>query len=221
MTENQKQISSMEEYQGKSLSQLKIANLSDSVVETKQNGNVDVPTTDKSKPRFVVRLRGLPWSAREKEISEFFKDEKIVEIHVVFLRNKKASGIKKKEKCVFFYCAKLRVFFFFALFIIKKCLGEAFVEFATQTDYENANLKNMKHLGQRYVEIFKATGEDIDTAVGRVNTSSTRPKSLHVLRMRGLPYEATENDVKAFFNNLNGSVQLSLFFFFKDNNIHT
>lgn len=125
----------------------------------------------KEKSRYVVRLRGLPWSAREKNIKEFFKDEKILHIQVVFLPNGKASG-------------------------------EAFVEFETLEDFQSGCSKHEKNLGTRYVEIFKATDKDIDMASGRIPRAFAMPKTQHIVRMRGLPYEATEEDVRKFFSDL-------------------
>ena len=52
--------------------------------------------------RFVVRLRGLPLSARDKEIIDFFEDEEIKEIQIVFLTNGRASGMLCNPYLVFF-----------------------------------------------------------------------------------------------------------------------
>ncbi|ETO15747.1 heterogeneous nuclear ribonucleoprotein H [Reticulomyxa filosa] len=110
-----------------------------------------------TKDRHVCRLRGLPWSAREKEIREFFKEEKITEVQLVFLRDGKTAGMT----------------------------GEALVEFQSKTDFDNALAKNRRHLGHRYVEIFIATGEDIDAAAGRIIKNPIRmPKTQHIVRMR-------------------------------------
>eukprot|EP01084_Bolivina_argentea_P085818 155114_1 len=52
-------------------------------IKTKSNNN---------KQRFVIKMIGLPYSAREKEITEFFKDENISEIIILFLNDGRAAG---------------------------------------------------------------------------------------------------------------------------------
>merc|ERR1719356_83155 len=86
-------------------------------------------------PRFIARLRGLPWSARESDISEFFCEESVKEVQIVYLTDGRASG-------------------------------EALVEFADNKSFQSAFLRNRQHIGHRYIEIFKSTGVEIDTAAG-------------------------------------------------------
>jgi len=119
--------------------------------------------------RLVVRLRGLPWSARESEIRSFFEEEEVVEIQIVYLTDGRASG-------------------------------EALVEFADLASFQSAFLKNRNHIGHRYIEIFKSTAMEIDTSAGRASRPPARPpQSQYVVRMRGLPYSATDDDVAHFF----------------------
>lgn len=78
--------------------------------------------------------------------------------------------------------------------------GEALVEFASNKDYQSAFLKNRRHIGHRYVEIFKSSGAEIDTTAGRsVRPLIQHPASQFVVRMRGLPYSATDDDIYKFF----------------------
>eukprot|EP00484_Ammonia_sp_Unknown_P006987 CAMPEP_0197077072 /NCGR_PEP_ID=MMETSP1384-20130603/212430_1 /TAXON_ID=29189 /ORGANISM="Ammonia sp." /LENGTH=831 /DNA_ID=CAMNT_0042515931 /DNA_START=118 /DNA_END=2613 /DNA_ORIENTATION=- len=119
--------------------------------------------------RYVIRLRGLPWSAREVEITDFFCDESVIEVQIVYLTDGRASG-------------------------------EALVEFEDAASFQSAFTKNRHHIGHRYIEIFKSTGMEIDTAAGRAMRPPARPpKSQYVIRMRGLPYSATDEDVMEFF----------------------
>jgi len=119
--------------------------------------------------RFVVRLRGLPWSAREPEIRAFFSEEEVIEVQIVFLTDGRASG-------------------------------EALVEFTSDSSLVTAFLKNRQHIGHRYIEIFKSTPIELDTAAGRCSRPPAQPpKSQFVIRMRGLPYSAMETDVEVFF----------------------
>eukprot|EP00485_Elphidium_margaritaceum_P013837 CAMPEP_0202726482 /NCGR_PEP_ID=MMETSP1385-20130828/184634_1 /ASSEMBLY_ACC=CAM_ASM_000861 /TAXON_ID=933848 /ORGANISM="Elphidium margaritaceum" /LENGTH=679 /DNA_ID=CAMNT_0049392703 /DNA_START=220 /DNA_END=2262 /DNA_ORIENTATION=+ len=126
-------------------------------------------TTTTTTQRYVLRLRGLPWQARKPDIEHFFGAEKVTEIQVIFLTDGRASG-------------------------------EALVEFADNDSFERGLAKNRQHIGHRYIELFKSTGIEMDTAAGRAMRPPVRPpKSQHVLRMRGLPYSATDEDVFAFF----------------------
>ena len=73
----------------------------------------------------------------------------------------------------------------------------------SQKDYRSATLKNRRHIGHRYVEIFKSSGSEIDTAAGRtVRPSLQRPISQFVVRLRGLPYSATDEDIVKFFESV-------------------
>lgn len=121
--------------------------------------------------RFIVRMRGLPWSAQDNDIRSFFKREQIKEIQIVYLSDGRSSG-------------------------------EALVEFVDAESYKSSFHKNHKHIGHRYIEIFKGTATEIDTASGRASLRPVRPpKSKYVIRMRGLPYTATDEDVMNFFAN--------------------
>jgi len=135
-----------------------------------------------NKRRFVVRLRGLPWSAREKAIEEFFgPSANIKEIQIVYLTDGRVSG-------------------------------EALVEFDAAS-YQAAFSKNRQHIGHRYIEIFHSTALDIDTAAGRAAEAPPRPPKSHfIIRMRGLPYTATDEDVSRFF----GETKLTSIHLIKD-----
>ena len=138
--------------------------------EIEKPKNIIPHTKINSNSRYVVRLRGLPWSARETEITEFFDEEELKEVQIVYLTDGRASG-------------------------------EALVEFGSVESFQSAFLKNRQHIGHRYIEIFKSTGMEIDTAAGRaVRPPARPPKSQYVIRMRGLPYSATDEDVMEFFD---------------------
>jgi len=88
-----------------------------------------------------------------------------------------------------------------------RATGEAVIELSTNADMEKALAKNMDHIGSRYIEVFKATGEDMDRAMGRPVESEegTVPvnKNSHVVRMRGLPFSSLDQDVRDFFGQAN------------------
>ena len=79
---------------------------------------------------FIVRARGLPFSASCDEVTSFFAMCRIAGgkegIHFVYLREGRPSG-------------------------------EAFVELETEADFNKALEKNNDHMGHRYIEVFKAT----------------------------------------------------------------
>ena len=80
--------------------------------------------------QWVVRARGLPFSASADELTSFFAMCRIQGgkdgIHFVFQSNSRPSG-------------------------------EAFVELESEADMNKALEKNNDHMGHRYIEVFKAT----------------------------------------------------------------
>ncbi|XP_074849885.1 G-rich sequence factor 1 [Carettochelys insculpta] len=84
----------------------------------------------------VVRLRGLPYSCTEADISEFFAGLDIVEITFVMDQR----GRRKT--------------------------GEAFVQFAAPEMANQALLKHKEEIGNRYIEIFPSRKCDVRTHSG-------------------------------------------------------
>eukprot|EP00898_Chlorokybus_atmophyticus_P005946 jgi/Chlat1/6352/Chrsp44S05910 len=142
----------------------------------------------------VVRLRGLPYSATEEDIMEFFKGLEIVPNGIIL-------GVTAQGRAT----------------------GEAFVEFANEQDVASAVERNRQMMGRRYVEVFRSSHGDMQHAAKRggysprpgaaVSTSSSTaagyvaaghpdPAYEGVVRMRGLPYSATLADVYNFFSGL-------------------
>ncbi|KAL6976654.1 hypothetical protein U1Q18_025441 [Sarracenia purpurea var. burkii] len=131
----------------------------------------------------VLRLRGLPFSAGKDDIMDFFKDFELSEDSIHITAN--AEG---------------------------RPTGEAFVEFVNAEDSKAAMRKDRMTLGNRYIELFPSSHEELNAAVsrGRLNVSS-KPKSSDegkefaehggVLRMRGLPYSAGKDDILDFFKD--------------------
>lgn len=169
----------------------------------------------------VVRLRGLPYSCTEMDISEFFSGLNIVDITFVMDQR----GRRKT--------------------------GEAFVQFAAPEMANQALLKHKEEIGNRYIEIFpsqrseirthngffrgkKVTGyppvkQDVESVFEESELSDAlRPagayesdkendvfkqafekprevsesgsfSSLHFVHLRGLPFQATAQDIINFF----------------------
>ena len=74
--------------------------------------------------------------------------------------------------------------------------GEAFCEFKDKKSFDNALFKNRNPMGNSYIEIFHAPAIAIDTATDRCNP---------IIRMRELPYNATEDEGHYFFKGYSPS----------------
>ncbi|XP_057479392.1 uncharacterized protein LOC130766721 [Actinidia eriantha] len=131
----------------------------------------------------VLRLRGLPFSASKDNIMDFFKDFVISEDAIHIIINSEGRPT-----------------------------GEAFVGFASAEDSKAAMSKDRKRLGNRYIELFPSTHDELDAAVSRSRSNiSNNPKSSEegkdsdehsgVLRMRGLPFSAGKEDIIDFFKD--------------------
>lgn len=83
--------------------------------------------------------------------------------------------------------------------ITKRQTGEAYLRMPTLDDQIKALDQNKATLGHRYIEVFTASDEQFDSAVNREeNAEDGGP----VVRMRGLPWSCTTDDVKRFFTGL-------------------
>jgi len=122
----------------------------------------------KTGPRFILRLRGLPWSANLKKVKEFFSELELVEAKIL----NRPDG---------------------------RSTGEALVEFKNEEDLEKGLEKDKENIGDRYIEVFKASGEEMDRALGLFQ-DEIKDLNNKVLRMRGLPYTTTEKDILEFFS---------------------
>ncbi|XP_019449884.1 PREDICTED: heterogeneous nuclear ribonucleoprotein F-like [Lupinus angustifolius] len=136
----------------------------------------------------VVRLRGLPFDCTEIDVAEFFHGLDIVDV----------------------------------LFVHKggKFSGEAFcvLGYILQVDY--ALQRNRHNIGRRYVEVFRSKRQEYYKAIanevsdargGSPRQSASRAKLYHegkdsaehtgVLRLRGLPFSASKDDIMDFFKD--------------------
>ncbi|XP_052448243.1 G-rich sequence factor 1-like isoform X1 [Carassius gibelio] len=138
----------------------------------------------------VVRLRGLPFSCTEEDIIQFFSGLEIVEDGVTIVLNRKGRNS-----------------------------GDAFVHFATKEMAEKALKKDREVMGNRYIEIYPSRKNEFQVLYGRgrnetpaftpgaedaprtmkTANSSSISATENLIHMRGLPYEATGEDIVKFF----------------------
>lgn len=125
---------------------------------------------DASGGAIVIKMRGLPYSATETEIANFFSGMRISPGGVSIGRD--ASG---------------------------RASGEAHVEFTNEADAQQAMMMNRQRIGSRYIELFR-TKQPPSAARRAVASASTDGGSTsECLRLRGMPFNSTEQDVHAFF----------------------
>lgn len=91
------------------------------------DGHLDLPDDFDYDCSQLIRIRGLPWSTTKKEICEFFKGVNILNgengVHLITFAGKRL-----------------------------KPLGEAYIQLASEEDFDLAQTFNRKNLGSRYIE---------------------------------------------------------------------
>lgn len=100
------------------------------------------------------------------------------------------------------------LYFFFSRFYrggVALCLspqgrrnGEALIRFVSQEHRDMAMKRHKHHIGNRYIEVYRATGEDfINVAGGASNEAQAflSKGAQVIIRMRGLPYLCTAKQV--------------------------
>lgn len=152
--------------------------------------------------KFYLRLRGLPYSAREPEVLEFFRGIRLAADDIQFQYD--SDG---------------------------KFTGECYLRLHNDMDFREAMSYHLGQMGSRYIEIFESNGAEFEKVrlsqfpEKRENYSSMRmdPSFTHnssinsgfhlnspivlsedvgIVRMRGLPYSCTEDDIVNFFKGL-------------------
>lgn len=76
--------------------------------------------------------------------------------------------------------------------------GEALIRFINQEHRDMALKRHKHHIGQRYIEVYRASGEDFLAVAGGSNGEAqaflSRGAAV-IVRMRGLPYDCTAKQV--------------------------
>ncbi|KAM4567843.1 epithelial splicing regulatory protein 1 isoform 2-T2 [Fundulus diaphanus] len=126
----------------------------------------------------VIRARGLPWQSSDQDIARFFKGLNIAKGGAALCLN--AQGRRN---------------------------GEALVRFVSEEHRDLALQRHKHHMGNRYIEVYKATGEDFLKIAGGTSNEVAMFLSREdqiIVRMRGLPFNATHDDVLRFFSPEDG-----------------
>uniref|UniRef100_A0A674F839 Heteroous nuclear ribonucleoprotein H3 n=1 Tax=Salmo trutta TaxID=8032 RepID=A0A674F839_SALTR len=124
---------------------------------------------------YVVRIRGLPWSCTQEEVAGFFSDCNIVG---------KVNGV------CFTFSKEGRP------------SGEAFVELKSAEDFKKAIAKDRKHMGHRYIEVFKSNRSEMDWVLKRSGPTDYDSCSGCMIRLRGLPFGCSKEEIVQFFAGL-------------------
>ncbi|XP_066255168.1 RNA-binding protein fusilli isoform X1 [Euwallacea similis] len=128
---------------------------------------------DEIDPNCVVRARGLPWQSSDQDIAKFFRGLNVAKGGVALC----LSSLGRRN-------------------------GEALVRFVSQEHRDIALKRHKHHIGPRYIEVYRATGEDFLSVAGGSSCEAlaflSRGAAV-IVRMRGLPYDCTAQQVLDFF----------------------
>lgn len=129
-----------------------------------------------------MRARGLPWQSSDQDIAKFFRGLNVAKGGVALCLS--PQGRRN---------------------------GEALVRFISQEHRDMALKRHKHHIGPRYIEVYRASGEDFLSVAGGATCEAaaflTRGAQV-IVRMRGLPYDATPQQVLEFFSTGDDPVQV-------------
>ncbi|GMT28510.1 hypothetical protein PFISCL1PPCAC_19807 [Pristionchus fissidentatus] len=130
---------------------------------------------------FFLRCRGLPFSTKEGEVKEFLGGQGIKRVLLTNTRDGRPSG-------------------------------EAFIECEDEESFNTALAKDREHMGSRYIEVFRCSSGDMYAAgntkdaapsfgpsYGGGSHDHNIPNSEHVVRLRGLPFQCSKDEIIKFF----------------------
>merc|ERR550539_1586455 len=142
------------------------------VVQTKLEQGIR-SQTDKVDTHCCVRARGLPWQASDQDIARFFVGLNVARGGVALCLS--SQGRRN---------------------------GEALVLFENAAHRDMGLKRHKHHIGNRYIEVYKATGEDFINVAGGNNSEAQEflgRGGQVIIRMRGLPYDCSAKQVIEFF----------------------
>ncbi|XP_060536647.1 RNA-binding protein fusilli [Cylas formicarius] len=121
----------------------------------------------------VVRARGLPWQSSDQDIAKFFRGLNVAKGGVALC----LSSMGRRN-------------------------GEALVRFVSQEHRDMALKRHKHHINTRYIEVYRATGDDFLSVAGGSSCEAlaflSRGAAV-IVRMRGLPYDCSAKQVLDFF----------------------
>uniref|UniRef100_A0A915MB08 RRM domain-containing protein n=1 Tax=Meloidogyne javanica TaxID=6303 RepID=A0A915MB08_MELJA len=82
-----------------------------------------------------------------------------------------------------------------------KPTGECYVQFGTRQDASDAQSKDRQTIGSRYIEVFQVSDIEMEQLMKRLLMKRTMATKGFV-RVRGLPYTCTKDQVQQFFQGL-------------------
>lgn len=123
----------------------------------------------------VVKLRGLPWSCSAEDVQTFLSG---------CVTHDGAAGIH------FVYTREGRQ------------SGEAFVELESEDDMKLALKKDRESMGHRYIEVFRSRRTEMDWVLKRSGPNSADAAKDGFVRLRGLPFGCTKEEIVQFFSGL-------------------
>jgi len=119
----------------------------------------------------VARLRGLPWSFSALQVCEFLE----------------GVGPKVQPE---------------AVTMLHNAAGEAFIALEAPAQLDEIKQANRTQVGKRYIEVFASSAAEKQAACERNRATMKEDAAFRgVLRLRGLPYSATADEVLQFFGS--------------------
>ncbi|KAM3724767.1 Heterogeneous nuclear ribonucleoprotein [Dirofilaria immitis] len=120
-----------------------------------------------------IRLRGLPFSAKEDDVRAFLE------------------GLEVKSVT-------------FTLTSMGRASGECYVELVDKNAAEEAKRFDKREMNNRYIEVFNVTESEVIwmTRHNVIRKGDQDTPYNFVVRLRGIPFSATNEDVKEFFSGL-------------------
>lgn len=150
-------------------------NGSSKLSEEQSENSKNEPNDDSNIDECLVKMRGLPWSATVEDILSFLSECKIKD---------GKDGIH------------------LTMSPLGRPSGEAYIELETAEDAAKALKKDHQHMGHRYIEVFPTSRSEMDWVVSRCGMNIDSVMDEGCIRMRGLPYGCTKEEVSSFFSGL-------------------